>query len=150
MTIDFTDEEFAALLEMAYLGEWMTNAHLSSEDDRNVEYEAVLSKLLGQAREIGLDELVVVEDDRFAPSPAFEESEAVRSVIEDYDDDTFWQEIVDRLATRDVLQRFGERRLEAMTPDERLAILDEAAERYAKEMEEYGLDRLIVAEEPVT
>lgn len=150
MTIDFTDEEFAALLEMAYLGEWMTNAHLSSEDDRNVEYEAVLSKLLGQAREIGLDELVVVEDDRFVPSTAFEESEAVRSVIEDYDDDTFWQEIVDRLATRDVLQRFGERRLEGMTPDERLAILDEAAERYAKEMEEYGLDRLIVAEEPVT
>lgn len=150
MTIDFTDEEFAALLEMAYLGEWMTNAHLSSEDDRNVEYEAVLSKLLGQAREIGLDELVEVEGDRFVPSTAFEESEAVRSVIEDYDDDTFWQEIVDRLATRDVLQRFGERRLEGMTPDERLAILDEAAERYAKEMEEYGLDRLIVAEEPVT
>lgn len=150
MTIELTDEEFAALLEMAYLGEWMTNAHLATEDDRNTEYEALLSKLFGQAREIGLDEIVAEDGDRFVPSATFEEGEAVRSVIEDYDDDTFWQEIVDRLATRDVLQRFGERRLEAMSPDERLTLLDEAAERYAKEMEEYGLDRLVVVEEPVT
>lgn len=150
MTIDLTDDEFAALLEMAYLGEWMANAHAASEEDRNLEYEAVLSRLLGYARDAGLDELVAGEDDQLTPSETFEESEAMRSVIEDYDDDTFWQEIVDRLATRDLLQRFGERRLEAMSPDERIALLDEAAERYAREMEEYGLDRLIVTEDPVT
>ncbi|MDX2000253.1 MAG: hypothetical protein SF066_21245 [Thermoanaerobaculia bacterium] len=150
MTIDLTDDEFAALLEMAYLGEWMANSHLASDDDKNSEYEAVLGKLLGLAREVGLDELVEEDGGKLGPSAAFEESEAMRSVIEDYDNDTFWQEIVDRLATRDLLQRYGERRLDAMSPEERLNLLDEAADRYAKEMEEYGLDRLIVAEEPVT
>lgn len=150
MTIDLTDDEFAALLEMAYLGEWMSNSHLASEDDKNSEYEAVLGKLLGLARGVGLDELVEEDGELLRPSPAFEESDAMRSVIEDYDNDTFWQEIVDRLATRDLLQRYGERRLDAMSPEERLNLLDEAADRYAKEMEEYGLDRLIVAEEPVT
>lgn len=150
MTIDLTDDEFAALLEMAYLGEWMTNSHLTSSDDKNDEYEAVLGKLLGYARDVGLDELVADDGEVLHPSSAFEESDAMRSIIEDYDNDTFWQEIVDRLATRDLLQRFGERRLDGMTPEERLNLLDEAAERYAREMEEFGVDRLIVAEEPVT
>ena len=61
--------------------------------------------------------------------------------ISDYDDHTFWEELTERLAERDLAKRTGQR-VEDIDRDEDLLELKPLEDRYRHEFEEHGLDRL--------
>jgi hypothetical protein len=103
MKINFTKNEYRLLLDIAYLGQWMLQAYesdLSSEDD---EYEMLVQKIYSFGKEMGFGDLVESSKklNKFYPTRLYEDESGIHDKIDQYNDDTFWDELINRLAERD-------------------------------------------------
>jgi hypothetical protein len=137
INLELTTEEFRKLIELAYLGEWMINA----QHDAEFQDEAsgvVLQKLLTahQLHDVDIDDET---GESFMKSSWTER--LYDEYILDYDDHTFWDELTERLAQRDLARDRGVS-AEQLDRDEDLLALRPLEDHYRAELEEHGLDRL--------
>jgi hypothetical protein len=132
------------------MAEWMLNAHKTEEDPRTVPYQAVEQKILKAAHGSGKFEEFIEydsENDTYWPTRSFEEILEEQGFIEQYDDGTFWNELTNRMAYRDVVKKVGgEKRLAALPFDERLQQLFAHEAYYNEEFSKHGIERLHVRE----
>src|SRR5690554_3208405 len=77
----------------------------------------------------------------------YEDEAEPMKYIEEFENETFWDELVDRLAKRDVVNEHGLEATQAMDIMERFEALGKYEEYYNDEFEEHGLARLRVVEE---
>ena len=140
INLEFTNEEFRKLVELAYLGEWMINA----QHDPEFEDEAagtIVQKLLATHKLPHID-LDAETGEYFMKSDWTDR--LYDEYILDYDDHTFWDELTERLAMRDLARQRG---IEAdqINRDDDLLELRPLEERYRAELEENGLDHLYIS-----
>ena len=120
MKIAFTKKQFENLLKMVYLGNWMANAHRT--DDTIEKYEDLEYYIFSFAKDFGFKEYAddeKVGDGKFYPTCVFEEETDINKLHDEYDNDTFWNEIVDRLAERDFVRKYGIDKIQKMSREER-------------------------------
>ena len=150
MKIDITTEEYRDLLDLLYIGNWVLHAHKTEEAPRTKSYDTVIQKIYSSADAAGFGPLIEYDtrDRRYYPSPEFEDSTKAIGFIDEFVDDSFWDELVFRLAERDVARRVsGYEQLRLLSPDDRTALLTPAEEHYSDEFYQNGLDHLVIAEE---
>jgi hypothetical protein len=142
MKINFTKKEFEALLAMIYLGDWMIHSHV--EGNINDDYDALEQKILSYAKEYGLEDMIMFDEKlrQYFPTREYEESEGIQGVIDDYNNANFWDELINRLAARDLIKRFGSERLKAMKGKDRIELFWEAEKPYEDEFQANGIERL--------
>ena len=133
----FSLEQFRKLIELAYLGEWMLNAH-HGEDHQDEDATTLLQTLLGMVEMEGVE-----RDPETGRHFLRADWDAMLQdhKIADYDDHTFWEELTERLAERDLAKRTGQT-VEEIDRDEDLLELKPLEDRYRHEFEEHGLDRI--------
>lgn len=141
MKITLSNPEYRLLLELLYLGEWMVSAHDEKEAGAPAgKYDSLLQKLLSYANEPELTGLVerLPDDGKLYPTREVEDS--MMDVIYEYDEESFWMELVERLVERDV---------RATQPDgqrpqikEYMELAGPIEDRYVREFETHGLERL--------
>jgi len=138
--LELTAEEFRKLIELAYLGEWMINAQHDPEYQDEAA-GALVQKLLGahQLPNVDLDD----ETGEYFMKAAWTER-LYDEYILDYDDHTFWDELTERLALRDLARERGVS-ADQINRDDDLLELRPLEERYRSELEEHGLDRLDIS-----
>lgn len=137
MEVSFSVEQYRKLIELAYLGEWMLNAH-HGEDHQDEGATQLLQLLMGMAEVEGIE-----RDPETGQHYLRADWDNVLQdhKIADYDDHTFWDELTERLAERDLAKRTGQT-VEEIDHDEDLLELKPLEDRYRHEFEEHGLDRL--------
>lgn len=142
MSLQLEPDEFRKLIELAYLGEWLINAHHDSEVQEE-EASSVLQRLLATAP----PELVAQDPETgdFFMNDAWVE-QLYETYILDYDDHVFWDELTERLAQRDLARRRGVD-MDAISRDEDLMDLIPLEEKYHRELESNGIDRLVIDSE---
>mgnify|MGYP003385644942 CR=1 FL=1 len=140
MNLPTNPDELKKLVELAYLGEWLVNAHHDNEfQDETATaavqklFEAAKLKDIEQDAETGNYYLETAWSDRL-----FEQ------YILDYDEHVFWDELVERLAQRDLARERGVA-IDQITRDEDIRELLPLEERYRRELEEHGVERLDLA-----
>jgi hypothetical protein len=137
MDLNLTPSELRKLIELAYLGEWVINAHHDPEfqDD---EATALLQRLLatGLADDTARDE----ETGAYYMSTDWTDR-LYDTYIYDYDDHTFWDELTERLAQRDLARSRGVEP-DTIVRDDDLPELRPLEEKYRDELEQNGIDRL--------
>lgn len=141
MKITLTNAEYRLLLDMIYLGDWMVSAHDVRDDDvQEGKYEPLVQKILSYANEAELSALVERQSDDGKLHPTRQVEDGVMDIIYEYDEESFWMELIDRLTERDV---------RAAQPDGHLPPFEKyielaapLEERYAHEFESHGLERL--------
>lgn len=135
--LELSDTQYRKLIELAYLGEWMVNAQHDTEfqDDAAT---AIVQKLLAAPGIAGVDR--DEETHEFFMESAWTER-LFDEYILDYDDHTFWDELTERLAQRDLARERGSSP-EDINREDDLLELRPHEERYRRELEEHGLDRL--------
>lgn len=69
------------------------------------------------------------------------------SFIEDYEDDCFWEQLISRLADRDLVVQEGVESLTNMSIQERLEKSLVLEDKYAREFEENGIANLKLHED---
>lgn len=144
-TIELTSKQFETLLKVVYLGNWMANAHRT--DDMKKDYESIEDYIFSLAPQFGFKKYMDHDDadgEKYYPTRLFEEQTDVDKLHEEYDEETFWDELIHRLAERDFYEQYPEKVIKKMSREERFVLLSRFVEAYCQEMEEFGLERLRV------
>lgn len=134
MKIDFTKEQYQILMNLVYMGNWVVNSYETDCDD---DYDQLEKYVFSKAGEFSLEELA---DEEGLPTRKFEEESEVFDFIDDYDEQSFWDELTQRLAYRDACKKYGEKTIMAMEPEERFPIIEELLEKYEEIFEKNGLE----------
>ncbi|MCQ2959243.1 MAG: hypothetical protein MJ198_03525 [Bacteroidales bacterium] len=133
--IELNDQEFQDLLQLAYMGEWVLNAYESAPNAGNID--ELEQKLYESAYRQGNDD---IEFDKklggYVPCQEFEED--CDKIIQEYDEHTFWEELIIRLANRD-LQEIGADKLPQKEFEKKQ---NELIQKYEKEFGKNGIDNL--------
>lgn len=145
MNISLTAEQYKALLLMTYLGHWMVNAHRVETDKPS---DMLASHLYSYAKSFGLADLVELDADSGEYFPTQQLEEIASEYIDAYDNQTFWDELIDRLSDRDLVAKHSQEAREKMTSEERFTELEKFEARYDEEFEKHGVERLIIKDEP--
>lgn len=149
MKLTFTQKEYQRLLELAHLGMWVVTGYQGDETAAAKRYFALDQKLLQLAEPLGCADLVEPRPDgTLQPSTKLAEEERLREIQSDFTNDTFWHELVARLADRDYSSEQARRALAATpgvdpppTPEERVKQLEDG---YWSEFEKNDLANVIV------
>ena len=142
MNLPLSSDEARRLIELAHLGEWLVN----SQHDHDYQDEAatgVMQKLLEAAKTPGVERDVETGNYYLTPEWA---DRLYDQYITDYDDHVFWAELTERLGQRDLAKRRGVA-MDDINRDEDIRELRLLEERYRREFEEHGIDRLDVVDD---
>ncbi|MTI80444.1 MAG: hypothetical protein FH758_06090 [Firmicutes bacterium] len=90
------------MLDLVSAGNWVINS-TKTPSEVKTDYEELHQYILSYCEKYGFPELVDYEkkDDRYYESREYEES-AIHQMIDDYDNDVFWDKLTLELAKRDV------------------------------------------------
>jgi len=143
MDIPFTKEQYRTLLKIAFLGEWVANARKTENflDDVSDIQQYIFSF----AGKFGASELVEKRGREYDPTEALDTM--LYPITEEHDSRAFWEQLVERLADRDLVKEHGEEGIGKLDPEEYETQLDERASVYEEEFEAFGLARLQVVED---
>lgn len=143
MKIEFTKEQFENLMKLVYLGNWMANANRT--DDTRKKYEDLEGYVFSFAKDFGLEKYVDDEEadkGKFFPTRFFEEETDVDEIRGEYDDESFWSELPNRLGERDFFRKYSKDEREKMTRDERFLKMQECIIKWEDELEDNGIEKL--------
>jgi L-rhamnose mutarotase len=147
MKIELSKEEYRSLLDLLYLGEWLLDAHDEVKDSEKQRYEDVIQKVYSYAKEADCENLIEYAEDmkQYFPTREYEDTSMCHQYIDEYDDESFWYELMSRLIERDIQQMIREGVIIApMTGEERLRIGYPIETKYQDEFEENGLDNVVI------
>lgn len=144
MKIDLTKEEYRILLEIVYMADWVLHARKIEEDSRTIEYRALAQKIFSFANKMGVKDLVRFDEleKKYFLSGEFEEDSDAMLFIQEFENDTFWDELIERLVMRDLIGEEGEEAFFSMSLEEKLNRERPMREKYQDEFAENGLDNL--------
>lgn len=141
MKINFSDGQYKTLVKALFLAGWVVNSHKTGEPDD--EFEKLEQYILSQGKFFDLKNVDFDEKSgKYSHSLDFEKK--VMKHIDEFVDDVFWDELIDRLAWRDFVVAVGENEIRKMTPDDRFMKRCQFQEPYEEELAERGLDNLVL------
>lgn len=143
ITIDFESENLTQLLKAVFFGAWVKNA-TKGDDERDTAMDSFVQYVLGSVWNAGEKTRVTVSaEGRYDFASDF--TEVLLEQVDEYDNDVFWDELVDQLARRDYFQKNPSKvgkPLEGKAAAEAGVGIDRESEKYDKEFEERGVERL--------
>ncbi|ABZ95074.1 hypothetical protein EHQ92_16970 [Leptospira biflexa] len=149
MEMELSLEQYETLLKLVYMGDWVIStlqAKDRSEDepDSDSRYADVVRHVFSQAEHAGLGNIVQIDQNNGEPylTREFEEESGLVDILEDYEDEVFWQALIERLAHRDFLRHFGETAISQMAIEERIEKETPFHDKWATEFHENGLENI--------
>ena len=118
MHLRLSQEELATLIEMVSLASDVAN--LNPEDKAHAGYarfEALESKVLESAKHNGMGSVIEFDPARGKNrvTEAFQTESFFQQCLEEFRSQSFWEELMMRLAERDIIREIGEKSYLAMT-----------------------------------
>jgi len=141
-TIRLSARQYEDLLKLVYLGNFLVNNYRSDKPESR--FDDLESYLFSLAKDYGLSQALDMDAETGVvyPSREFSQAEELNEYIDDFIDNSFWDELVQRLANRDLYRKYGEEAVEAMSWEELRKIEEPTHRRYASEIEKHGLENL--------
>ncbi len=148
--IRFTKQQYEDLVKMVYLGTWMVNG-IRTADDAVEKYEKLEQYILSFANDFDFGKFVEYDakSKKYFPNADFEQDEELERYRDEYDDDCFWDSLVDRLARRDFIKTYGEDAIKRMDREERFLKEEPFIKKYTNEVCDNGIDRISLQENTV-
>jgi hypothetical protein len=146
MKLELNKKEYMLLLHVLEMSDWVLNAHTNKEDSEHRDYGELEQKIFSLAQDFGYGSLIEysAEVERFMPTRRYEDTRSVMKKIQEFENDTFWDELIDRLAERDAIRDTGEKEFKKMKPIDRIMLVEGYREKYSEEFEKHDLERISV------
>lgn len=146
MNVSMTKQEYRLLLDLLLVADWVIHSNRSDEVAEAEPYRMLIQKLLSLAPDFGLEDLVEIDEqyNQYRPTARLEQSTDAWRLLDEYDDLVFWEELIVRLAERDISSMPGKAEVSEMSPEEYDRYAEPLEEKYANEFFENGLDRLTI------
>lgn len=147
MHLRFTDDELITLAEMLTLACWATFwNHKPGSDEGVARFDDMLEKVLsrmqhnGQGGEVEPDP----ERQRLRLRKDKEEGSFYAQCYDEMRAETFWEELVIRMAERQLNKRYNELELSQLSEEKRKDITEPITKRYWEEFSAKGIENLHV------
>lgn len=142
MEISFDKAELEKLVEIAVMADWVMTAHDTEDDERKDGYLKLIQKIFGHAWKNGMKkEIEHLEDIKeFFPDENWEEASLARAFITEFEEKTFWDELVERLAERELNRKLGDKK--AGSFEEHMEIYEGFATSIGEEFAENDIEHL--------
>jgi len=141
MKIDFSKTQYKTLVKALFLASWVVNSHKTEEPDD--EFERLEQYILSQGKFFDLKNVDFDEKHgKYYHNMDFEQKTLVH--LDEFVEESFWDELIDRLADRDLFRAHGETEIRKMSREERFTKFHEFAAPYEEEFSERGLDNLVI------
>ncbi|HNW89687.1 MAG TPA: hypothetical protein PKN48_08475 [Bacteroidales bacterium] len=137
VNLELSADQYKELLKLVYVGDWVI------DEPENMVLNDLVQTIFSKADEAGMKKLVEMDDDLGLFLPSQELDEEVITIINDYEDECFWDTLIFGLSERDAEKKLG-KELEKMSMDEKLEILEPYSKKYIDEFEKNGLDNVKV------
>ncbi len=150
MKIYFTKNEYRLLIDMLYVANWVMHSHDIGSERSHIAHYNLYQKLMSHYREMDANDIIeqAANEGAYCETEDYE-IELIEKFLEPYSEETFWEELVDRLATRDLSNTIGFKRYQEMDVEEQAEVMTDVVNRYEKEFAEHGLDRIKIMDEDV-
>jgi len=144
MEIKFTKEQYENLIKLVYLGYWMIKS--THGDEEAEKFEEIEQYIYSLAKDFKLENYIRhnKEFDKYFPTIEFEEESKVEKYISEYNDGILWDELINRLAMRDLIKKYGEDAVEEMEFEERVEKQQPFIEKYENEFSKNGIENLVL------
>ena len=147
ITVEFTRGQFEDLVRCMYLAQWMING-VHTDDERNKRYEQLEQYIYALARKMEIGDMVEFfkEQNRFILKDEFVEGNEVERYRREYDDEIFWSELIQRLATSDFVERWGTELLTSIGSREEVEKRQPFLKKYIDEFEKNSVQNIRIQE----
>jgi hypothetical protein len=145
MNFRFSDSEITTLVELLSL------ATLVSEWNQHPAFQHQMSainhlenKIFEHIHHAGFGNMIEFNEmeQRYQVTDDFEKKSFFMQCYDEFRQESFWEELVIRLADRDLVQRIGFQAWEQLTEEQRRAQTSEQEKRYWMEFEQHGIDHI--------
>lgn len=144
MKFDLTKKEYRLLLDMVEIARWVLHSHQKRIPDEKKPYNALEQYIASYAKSMDMEDLMLYDDQLEGYFPTGDYHEQYMAHVEEFENEVFWDELINRLACRDLLKTYGEEHVRNLDSAERINKLAELEEFYRREFEQYGLLNLIL------
>ncbi len=149
MQLSLNPEEFRRLLLLATLGEvvmndWTPQRELTEEQQSCID---VVQDLYGHAVRDRQESLVSEDSETGCLLPGEGMRAEIDKWLSTYDNDVFWDELVARLAQREMICEYGRETLERMPDAYRRQAEQPMLDYYWREVRQNGIDHLVMEED---
>ena len=140
MKIEFSKKELKDLVELLYIASMMVSFSEEEVPDKYKDYQNIINKIYQTAVDNGLKDMVNKnEDGNFEPSIAVFEDQTLWKIMDNYDDNSFWELLIGRLARRDIMESMTAEEYQALPPEKQFALQIVQEDVYVKEFEDNGI-----------
>jgi len=147
MHLRFTEEELGTLVEMVSLAAEVASWNERPGAEEGISaYEALEDKVLEKAKHAGLGENIEFDEEkqRHHLSTQYQDGSFFQQCYDEFRNESFWEELVIRLADRDLARVIGMPAWQNMTEEDRRAQTRDIEKRYWDEFAKHGIDRVAV------
>jgi hypothetical protein len=151
MQLRLSEQELATLAEMVSLASWVASWNRQEDAEAPFsDYEQLESKILKKTAQAGLVEMVEFDEatQRYRLSPEYQERSFFQECYDEFRNESFWEELVIRLADRDLIRRIGLRDWRKLTEEQRRERTRDLEKRYWDEFTRSGVNNLHVIFRP--
>jgi hypothetical protein len=146
MKIEFDKTEFNNLIELIHIATWVIDAHVpDGKHPEAGDHYKVQQKIYGSAEAQGLGSLIDFDmKNGYAESRELEDKKHMK-FLHDYDEHSFWQNLIEKLSARDLCAELGsEDAFFELDYEARLKGMAKFAEKYDAIFNKEGLKCLSV------
>jgi len=143
VNLELSQKQYEKLVETVYLGTWMVNSTRMELDE---EFEDVREAVLAKYKEAGLEDRVAHHEEMDVYDLDVDyESKLLDTYVEEYDEFSFWDKLVEKLADKEMAERYGANQ-DKMT-DEMMEERVQIEEKIGQKLEETGVTKLNFTDE---
>jgi len=152
MQLELSLEQYETLMKLVYIGDWVISTLQAkekleqNEDDSEFDsrYAEVVRHVYAQAENFGMQQSIEIDQNTGEPylTREFEEESGLSDLVEDYEDEVFWENLIQRLAHRDFFRNYGESSIQSMAIEERIEKETPFHDKWATEFQENGIENL--------
>jgi hypothetical protein len=146
MKINVTKNEYRSLIDMIYIADWVLTSFKSEDGPEINKYKEVMQKFYALAKDMGMEKLIKFDKELngYTETHEFEDTSECHQFIDEYDNDSFWERLIEQLTTRDMQEKFGGKETRDKDPDKYFEQYAAIEMKYMTEFEENDLDNLTI------
>jgi hypothetical protein len=147
--LSLTPADYLTLLTAMQLADWVLHAYKVDEPEETAAFRKLEQKVFALAESFDCGHLVEYAEDeqRYYPTIEFDETNPGMEFIEEFENETFWDELLERLVERDLIRQLGEESLRRLDFAAREAKAEPYVRLYIEEFATHGVDRLEILEQ---
>jgi hypothetical protein len=147
--LELSRRDYLALLTVMQMADWVLHAHKVDEREETAAFRELEQKVFALADSFDCGHLVEYDDEeeRYYPTAEFDESSPGMEFIEDFENESFWNELLERLVERDLVRQLGEKAVRRLDEEARCTKEEPYRRLYGEEFARHGVDRLEILDQ---